>query len=168
MNFHHSNLKVYLNDHLAASVAGIQMAKHCLKNSQDPDVSKFLSAFLTQVTEEQNLLKKIIIYLKDTQTPLKKMAAWIFEKMAHLKLNYLQSNGEVTRLLELEGLLAGVHAKLDMWRMVERLSISNPQFVNYPYKSLIERVEKQLLSLEKFCLKAGEKAFNLDRSTSTL
>lgn len=168
MNHQHSNLKIYLNDHLAASVAGIQMAKHCLKNSQDPVLSKFLSDFLKQVTEEQNLLKKIIIYLEDTQTPLKRMAAWIFEKMAHLKLNYFQSNAEVSRLLELEGLLAGVHAKLDMWRVVERLSISSPQFPNYPYESLIERVKKQLRSLEKFCLNAGENAFNLNSSSSTL
>lgn len=168
MNLPHLNLKIYLNDHLAASVAGIQMAKHCLKNSQDSALKKFLSDFLAQVTEEQKLLKKIVIYLKDTQSPLKRMGAWVFEKIAHLKLNYLQSNAEVSRLLELEGLLAGVHAKLDMWRMVERLSISNPEFPQYPFKSLIERVEKQLLSLEKFCLKAGEKAFSLDSSISTL
>lgn len=153
------NLKLYLNDHLAASVAGIRMAEHCLKNSHDPSLSEFLSGFLSQIKQEQALLKKLIAELGGSQSHLKKAAAWLGEKAAHLKLNYAHSNAGPSRLLELEGLLAGVHAKLNTWRAMEKLSQTHPLFSKHPFASLAQRVEKQLACIEEHCLKAATQAF---------
>jgi len=150
-------LRIYLGDHLAASKAGIQVAEHCLHQNQEGDLGNFLRLFLGEIRGERQTLKLILRAIGGTPSLGKQAAAWLLEKLSHLKLNgHFLKYSDLSRLFELESLLAGVQAKLDMWRI---LHMEREGLASFNLKALIEQGESQIAQLQKYCLRAGSQAF---------
>ncbi|MEM5788104.1 MAG: hypothetical protein AAGU11_12360, partial [Syntrophobacteraceae bacterium] len=53
-------LVTYLNDHLGASVAGIELAQRCLSNNRESELGKFLEQFVLVLQEEQVRIRKLL------------------------------------------------------------------------------------------------------------
>lgn len=158
-------LRIYLNDHLAGSVAGYELAKRTRSNNAGTPLSDYLTDFLLELEEEQSFVEAILDSFEASPDRIKQMAAWIAEKAGRFKLNgQITGYSDLSRLVELEGLCLGVEGKLSMWRSLKRVSHHHPEVPATELDRLIERAEKQRARLEGFRREAAEIALAADVS----
>lgn len=152
-------LRIYLNDHLAGSLAGIEVAKRCRSSNQGTPLGDYLATFVIELEEDRADLSKIMESLGFAQDKLKTTAAWVAEKVGRLKLNgQVTGYSDLSRLLELEGLCVGVEGKLSLWRSLEQVSGTDPRLAVADLDRLIKRAERQREELESHRLEAAEVA----------
>jgi hypothetical protein len=110
-------LGVYLNDHLAGSIGGEELAKRCLSHNQHSPLGEYLARFVVEVREDRGALERLMERLDVRRDPLKPTASWLLEKLGRFKMNGgVLRYTELSRLEELEGLCLGVEGKACMWR----------------------------------------------------
>lgn len=153
-------LRIYLNDHLAGSVAGHELAKRTRSNNVGTPLGDYLIEFIQELEEDQRVVESILDAFETSPDRIKQMAAWIAEKAGRLKLNgQITGYSDLSRLLEVEGLCLGVEGKLSLWRSLKRVQHAHPQLAAVDLDSPIQRAEKQRARLEGFRRKAAEIAF---------
>jgi len=82
--------------------------------------------------------------------PLKVTLAWAGEKVGRLKFNgRLRGYAPLSRVLELEGLIAGVSGKLALWRAVKEIAPQEPRLDEEALDVLAERARRQLAGLRE-------------------
>lgn len=160
-------LRIYLNDHLAGSVAGHELAKRMESKNAGTPLGEYLLQFLQELEEDQKVLEDLLDAFEATPDRIKQMAAWIGEKAGRLKLNgQITGYSDLSRLLEIEGLCLGVDGKLSLWRSLKRVQQHHPQLAGLDLDALIARAEKQRARLEEFRRDAADVAFAAASSTS--
>lgn len=154
-------LAIYLNDHLAGSIAGIELAKRASGNNEGTPVGEFLNQLVSDIDEDRAALERIMDELGVRKDLLKDAAAWVAEKVGRLKLNgKLVGYSELSRLIELEGLSLGVEGKLSLWRSLREIREQYPALANSDLDRLITRAQAQREGLEGFRRKAAAQAFS--------
>lgn len=144
-------LRIYLNDHLAGSVAGIELAKRTRSNNEGTPLADYLERFLVELKEDQLVVEGILDSIDATKDRLKQMAAWIAEKAGRLKLNgQVTGYSELSRLLEIEGLCLGVEGKLSLWHSLAAVRPRHAVLTDVDLDGLIERAQRQRAELETF------------------
>jgi hypothetical protein len=157
-------LHIYLNDHLAGSAAGSELARRCRDNNRGTPLAEFLEELLEQIEEDQLALEGIMDALGAPRNPAKLAAAWLAEKVGRLKLNgQLLQYSDLSRLLELEGLGVGIHGKLDLWRALIAVRDAYPPLADAPLEALERRAVDQLAGVEEQQARAAEVAFKPSR-----
>ena len=102
-------LAIYLNDHLAGSVVGANLAKRIARENEGNDYGTKVAALSREIEEDKRDLERIMEGAGISRDPLKRAAGWGAEKMGRLKLNgQLRGYSPLSRVLELEGLAVGV------------------------------------------------------------
>ena len=157
-------VQIYLNDHLAGSVAGHELAKRTQANNAATPLGDYLIELMQQIEEEQRILENLLDSFEASPDRMKQLAAWIAEKAGRLKLNgQITGYSDLSRLVELEGLCLGVEGKLSLWRSLKQVSGHYPQLAVVDLDMLIERGEAQRDKLEEFRLGAAAIAFGSSR-----
>ncbi|HEY0631160.1 MAG TPA: hypothetical protein VGC98_03825 [Thermoleophilaceae bacterium] len=150
-------LGIYLNDHLAGSTTGRELAKRTLSSNRGTEFEPMLEWLVEQIAEDREALVGIMRTLEVPQDPVKKLAAWAVERIGRLKLNgALLSYSPLSRLVELEGLTLGVTGKLAGWRALQQ--ISDPRLAAFDLEQLAERALEQQQRLEEHRLAAARLA----------
>ncbi|MDP9295237.1 MAG: hypothetical protein M3O88_00900 [Actinomycetota bacterium] len=150
-------VKIYLNDHLAGSVVGRELAKRCLANNRDTPLGRYLETFLEQQAEDQETLQRVMRRLRVRRTRWKLAAAWGAERVGRIKLNgRISSYSPLSRLIELEGLLLGVEGKRAAWSSLRYLGLQ--PLAGLDLDALIRRSEDQQARFERFRLQAASEA----------
>lgn len=153
-------LSIYLNDHLAGSTAGLELAKRARGSNSDSELGPFLAELVEEVREDRATLVGVMRKLDVGEDRVKQALAWTAEKVGRLKLNgSLLSYSPLSRLVELEGLTLGVHGKLGLWRTLDRLSADEPRLAGFDFEELIKRAQNQQRRLERQRQKAADAAF---------
>ncbi len=153
-------LRIYLNDHLAGSIAGEELAKRTRSNNAGTPLAAYLDEFLVELKEDQVVVEAILDSIDATKDRIKQLAAWIAEKAGRLKLNgQVTGYSDLSRLLEIEGLCLGVEGKLSLWRSLETVQEQHPALAGVDLAAQIRRAEKQRAKLETFRREAAEMAF---------
>lgn len=154
-------LGIYLNDHLAGSVAGIELAVRTEAENRSNPVGRYLAAFLPELKHDQSILEGVMEALELKQDTLKTRAAWLSEKLARLKLNgTLVRYSPLSRLVELEGLCVATEGRLSLWRTLARLQPKDPRLAAFDFEPLVFRGEAQLQALQHLRLQAVDVAFS--------
>jgi hypothetical protein len=152
-------LAIYLNDHRAGSVAGIELAKRTLDNNKGTEYEAFLGRLLDDIREDQAALDRIIERSGIPRSPVKPGIAWATEKVGRLKLNgALTGYSPLSRLIELEGLRLGVQGKLCLWRSLRHARPPEAAVTDEELDELIARAEAQIEAVEEHRLKAAQVA----------
>ena len=153
-------LHIYLSDHLAGSIAGIELARRSANSNKDNDIGQFLSTTLVPAIEEdRETLSLIMERVGASENRLKNLMFWTGEKLGRLKVNgELTSYSPLSRLIELEGLSSGVAGKLSLWQCLREAG--DPRLGNIDLTELIARAEEQLKGLEVQRRKAAALALN--------
>jgi len=153
-------LHIYLTDHFAGSVAGIEVARRCASSNKDNDIGRFLSTTLIPAIEEdRETLARIMKRVGASENRLKNLMFWTGEKVGRLKLNgELTSYSPLSRLIELEGLTSGVAGKLSLWQCLREAR--DPRLEPVDLTELIARAEEQLKGLEVQRRQAAALALN--------
>ena len=153
-------LTVYLNDHLAGSAAGIELAAKLRDNNQGTELGKDMAALHHDISEDRETLEALMGRLEVERHPVKEAAGWVLEKLSRLRLNpALTGSAELTRLLETEGLSLGIEGKLCMWVALKEAAAADSRLAGADYDRLIERARGQRRTLEPHRLAAAVASF---------
>jgi hypothetical protein len=157
-------LQIYLNDHLAGSVAGHELAKRTQSSNAGTPLGEYLIEFIQELEEGQQVLESLLDAFEATPDRMKQMAAWIAEKAGRLKLNgQITGYSDLSRLLEVEGLCLGVEGKSSLWRSLKQVEGHYPELAVADLDGLLRQAENQREKLEEFRLGAAAVAFGSAR-----
>jgi hypothetical protein len=113
----HEALTTYLNDHLAGSVAAIEMLDHLIERAPGPEPKNLYADLRADVAEDQETLQVVIRRLSADESGFRKASAWLTEKLGRLKLRMDNSaDGGLHELEAMEALCLGILGKLALWR----------------------------------------------------
>ena len=151
-------LGIYLNDHMAGSVAGVELAKRARDNNEGTALGDFLESLVDEIERDRDSLAALMEHHGVSHDPLKKGVAWAAEKLGRAKPNgQLTGYSPLSRLIELEGLTLGVTGKLALWRALAAAQVSTPADVDLD--ELARRAERQQDQLEERRMEAARTAF---------
>lgn len=152
-------LAIYLNDHRAGAVAGVELAKRTLDNNRGTEYEAFLSQLLEDIRADQAELDRIIEGSGIPRSSVKPGLAWASEKVGRLKLNgALTGYSPLSRLIELEGLRLGITGKLCLWRSLRHARPPEAAVTDEELDDLIARAEAQIEGVEEHRLAAARAA----------
>ena len=101
-------LGIYLNDHLAGSAVGVELAKRAAASNEGTPARRFPRGLAEEIEAERDALKAIMDHLGVAENRVKMPIAWTAEKLGRLKPNgQLTGYSPLSRLVELEGLALG-------------------------------------------------------------
>jgi hypothetical protein len=110
-------LAIYLNDHLAGSTAGLELARRAAGAHGEGELGALLTRLAGEIASDRQALRDIMASLEVGEDRAKVAAAWLGEKVGRLKLNgHLLDRSPLSPLVELEGLALGITGKLVLWR----------------------------------------------------
>jgi hypothetical protein len=144
-------LSIYLNDHLAGATIGVELARRAARENAGSPLGTFLSGtLLPEIEEDRETLRSLMARLGIPRSRPKAALAWAAEKVGRLKLNgEWRRYSPLSRLLELEGLAAGIEAKGAMWVSLERARDTDARLQELDLGRLVERAESQRERLEE-------------------
>jgi hypothetical protein len=153
-------LRIYLQDHLAGSTGGLELARRTRGANADTTYSEPLAKLADDIDADRRSLETIMEELGFGADRAKNMAFWAAEKAGRLKLNgQLTGYSPLSRMVEIEGLISGVNAKLSLWRTLRDVADSLPELDAGRIDRLIERAEQQIGTLQELRSRAGREAF---------
>ena len=154
-------LAVYLNDHLAGSTAGRDLARRAAQANAGNEYGEFLDQLAGEIESD----RQVVLDLMDrfgigTDYP-KLAAAWTMEKVGRLKLHgQLTGYSPLSRLVELEGLLAGVQGKRALWMALREAASREARLEEAELERLVRRADEQLEGLRKHHANAAREALS--------
>ena len=141
-------LRIYLNDHLAGSIAGLHRMRRTARTLARTPVGGDLGAVADEIEGEQEELRAIIAGLGLPESKPKQLATWAGEKVARLKGNgRLGRHSPMTPLLEVELLRSAVMGKRGLWQTLADLAPSIGLDPSRP-AVLLAQTERQLGRLD--------------------
>ncbi|ADB30019.1 conserved hypothetical protein [Kribbella flavida DSM 17836] len=155
-----ARLGSYLQDHYAASAAGIELFRRAADQQSDPSTRSALSVMAEKVETEQATLGHYLAAIGTKPDPVKNAGAWMAEKLGRFK-----PNGELIRrsplsdVLELEALRVAVEAKAASWRVLRSLSGEVDRFDAGELDGLLADADQQLKELEELRMQAAARVF---------
>ena len=153
-------LRIYLNDHLAAATAGVELARRSLKANRGSEFEEFLERLTRELEEDRAALARVMDELGVPKSAAKRGAAVVAERVGRLKLNgRIRGYSPLSRVLELEGLTIGIEGKLSLWRNLRDAAGVADRLQGIDLDALIARGERQQRSLEPHRLEAARAAF---------
>ena len=154
-------LTAYLNDHLAGSAAGVELAEKLRDNNQGTELGNVMAALHHDIEQDRATLEELMDRLEVTRHPVKEAAGWMLERLSRLRLNpALTGSADLTRLLETEALSLGIEGKLAMWLALKEAAATDPSLAGTDYDRLIERARSQRGALEPHRLAAAAAALS--------
>ena len=152
-------LRIYLNDHLAGASLGLALARRSHAQNREGELGEFLATFVREVDEDRRALVGVMERLGARANPLKSAVAVAAERVGRLKLNgRVLSYSDLSRLLELEGLVMGVTGKRALWRSLRQLDGELPQLRAFDLDGLERRADAELAELEHHRVRAARVA----------
>ena len=154
-------LGVYLNDHLAGSAAGIELAEKLRDNNQGTELGNTMAALHRDIEQDRATLEELMARLEVERHPVKEAAGWLLERLSRLRLNpAITGSADLTRLLETEALSLGIDGKLAMWLVLKEAAAADRRLAGTDFDRLIERARGQRRTLEPHRVAAGQRAFS--------
>lgn len=136
-------LQIYLNDHRAGAAGALAMLRRSAGSNQGTPLGATLEALIDEIEADAETLDRVLDHLDLTPSPVKQLLAKVAERVGRLKMNgRLRGYSPLSRVLEIEGLLAGIDAKRKLWLALRALS-PNGAMSDIDLCALSERAESQ-------------------------
>jgi hypothetical protein len=148
----------YLNDHLAGSVAALELLDHLIKVYQDKPLGNFFHELRADVKADQAVLQ-MLVQRFGKESAIRKAGAWIVEKFSRVKIKAAGEDvGEMGLLQALEALVLGITGKQLLWRALNASLGSSPLLRGADLAQLEERAIEQVERVEGKRLEAAREA----------
>jgi hypothetical protein len=152
-------LGIYLNDHLAGSVVGVELARRTRGENEDTELGRFLATLVTEIEADRDSLMEVMDDLGIRKDPAKRAGAWVMEKAGRLKPNgQLRGYSPLSTLVELEGLALGITGKLALWKSLRLLAEQEPALDAAALQRLADRAKEQQVQVEERRVEAARRA----------
>jgi hypothetical protein len=153
-------LGIYLNDHLAGSVVGGNLARRIARQNEGNEYGRKVAEIARDLDEDQATLRELMERAGVRQKQLRLVMARITELAARLKRNgQLIGYSPLSRVLELEGLTMGITGKLELWRSLEAVE-DGADLGGIDFASLAARAEDQRERVEELRVNAAQEALS--------
>ncbi|MBY0523872.1 MAG: hypothetical protein K2R98_10770 [Gemmataceae bacterium] len=158
------HIETYLNDHLAGSVAALEILDRLEKAHAGTELGAFFAGLNRDITADRDELLALMKRLGTGKSAPRRVVAWFAEKLTELKLRLDDPADGALRLLEsLEGLSVGIEGKRLLWRSLATVSEQDRSLQGPDYPRLERCAEEQRQRIEPRRLQAAKEAFLLER-----
>jgi hypothetical protein len=150
------HLGVYLNDHLAGSVAALDI----LAALEDVDDHReWAEEIRAEVTADREELERLMQTAHVQASTVRRAAGWVTEKLAELKTRLDDRRDGSLHVMELlEMLSLGIEGKRSLWAALQATAPFEPALRTVDYPLLINRAIQQRSVVEEHRLQAAQKA----------
>lgn len=146
----HTALDVYLNDHLAGSTMGVDLARQLHERNEGAPLGDLMGRLAAQIEDDRATLEALMERLGTTSNPLKEGASWLAEKASRLKFSGASTGDrDLGNYLALETLSLGVEGKLALWQALDAGAREVPEVAELDLTALIEGARSQRAALER-------------------
>lgn len=153
-------LATYLNDHLAGSVAALELIDTLADHERGRPLEQKLRALRLEIEGDQTTLRQILARIDPDPHRLKQVAAWVSEKLSQAKLTLATHAHPALATVEgLEALGLGIQGKLGMWFVLADLVSRDARLAGYDYQALEARANVQHAAVERERIEAARVAF---------
>jgi hypothetical protein len=158
-NMNH-DLAIYINDHLAGSVAAVTLIDDLLAGDIDASLKTVLTRIKREIGEEQEILRKLLESASIKEDSAKKAMAWLAEKLGRLKLGGRGADGNCLPVVQvLEVLYLGITGKLLGWDVLDAVYGPRLSESGINIQALQTRALAQRDAVEEHRLDYARKAF---------
>ncbi|MGI8515920.1 MAG: hypothetical protein ACR2NT_12490 [Acidimicrobiia bacterium] len=158
-------LGVYLNDHAAGAIGGIELARRIARSHCRSANAETLARIAADIADDRSALLAVMAKLGIPVRRYKGYVAWAAEKVSRLKFNgRLFSRSPLSGLLELEALLLGVRGKAALWRTLWALTDQDSRLDGEQLETLSGRARQQIDTLERLRMHTALEAFSAIRT----
>jgi hypothetical protein len=152
-------LFVYINDHIAGSMAALELIDHLIKSHTGQPLESFFLDLQREIKSDQEPLKQLLGKAQQKESVFRKLAAWMTEKFARSKIKIAgEQSGGLGLVQALEMLALGIRGKQLLWRALAISSWRPLQDVDLA--RLEQRAIEQQERVEEKRLAAAQEAFN--------
>jgi hypothetical protein len=154
------HLSTYLNDHLAGSVAALELIEHIATKFPESALEAFLGELHVEIAADQDVVRDLLNTFEKKESTVRKAGAWVAEKLGRVKLGLSEHDVSGIGLLEaLEGLTLGITGKQLLWRSLAAASENVPALRGPDYAQLEQRAAAQRDRVEEKRIAAAREAF---------
>jgi hypothetical protein len=155
-------LRIYLRDHLAGAVGGVELVRRTLANNRGTPFQGPLERLAKEIEQDRQALVTLMERLGVNPDVVKQTAVWVLEKVARLKLNgRVLEYSPLSRLVELEALGSGIDGKRAMWTALRHVADADPRLDATELGKLERRAADQRKRVEAIRLEAARLALVL-------
>ncbi len=149
-------LRIYLNDHLATSTGGLNLARRLARSHRGTAVGPTLEGIATEIAKDRDVLLEIMAELGVPVSRYKSVLTWIGERLGRIKPNgRLLRRSPLSSVLELEMMMLGVESKIAGWRALRTTLLVDTGRLD----ELLERADEQASTLEVLRVRAAREVF---------
>lgn len=153
------DLGIYLNDHLAGSVGAMEMIDNLIKTYEGKAIAQFCRDLRNEISADQDELREIMRALEIKESSVRKVGAWMAEKLGRPKLGLEgEGSGDAGLFVALEALVLGITGKQVLWRALMMVRSSWPQLQRFDLERLHKRAVEQTESVDEKRLEAAREA----------
>ena len=150
-------LQTYLNDHLAGSVAAIELLDDVIEHHPHDRFTEFSENLRDDIRADQETLRDLALRTGAKESPIRKAGAWLAEKFGRMKFGDADDS---TGLLQvLEALALGITGKQLLWRTLEMIAPSLPALQGTDFTELKRRAQDQFERVEAMRMQMAREAF---------
>lgn len=159
-------LAIYLNDHLAGSLAAINFMEELAELECGRPLEEKLRTLRAEVEEEQQMLRELLAKIDAGESRVKQAAAWLTERVSMGKFALAaRSHPALATLQGLESIVLGLEGKLSLYRALAEIEQRDPRLSGYPFLALEARTIIQQSMVEHERLAAARAAFDPAQAT---
>ena len=156
-------LSDYLNDHLAGSVAALELLDRLVETYSGRPLERFFRELRDDIRADQSQLEELIAKLGIKESAVSKAGAWIAEKFSRPKIDLeADSKADLGLFLALEALVLGITGKRSLWRALDAASRAVPELARLDYSGLEKRAIDQCERVEARRLEIARAVFKTD------
>ena len=150
-------LHTYLNDHLAGSVAAIELLDNLIEHHSEDRFGKFFTDLRDDIHTDQEKLRDLIRKIGGKESALRKAAGWVSEKFGRVKIGDADDSAEL--LQAVEGLALGITGKKLLWRSLAAIAPNFPALQGTDFVELEKRAHDQFERIETLRIELAREAF---------
>ncbi|MDK1471941.1 hypothetical protein QNO07_00620 [Streptomyces sp. 549] len=153
-------LRIYLNDHLTAATASVELAHRLRDGHTETAMAVDLERLAAEAEQDRAALLAVMRSLGVPVSRPRLVAAWLGERAGRLKTNgRLTTSSPLRTVVELEGMLLAVQARILLWRLLAGLADAPGRLDADRLEELRFRAEAQVDLLERLRLRAADEVF---------
>ena len=154
-------LRIYLRDHEAAAVGGLQLFRRCCKANRGTAYAADLQRLTDEIRADRDALRRICLFFVAEYSTVGRAAAYAGATLGRLKTNgRVFKYSPLSRVLELEALSGGVMTKLRLWESLLALSAVDERLDENELRRRIAGAIEQLDTLQRLHDMAVHEAFS--------
>jgi uncharacterized protein YheU (UPF0270 family) len=152
-------LHPYLNDHLAGSVAAIELLDEVIEHHSEDRFGKIFCDWRGDIRVDQETLRNLIRKLGAEESAIRKAGAWVAEKFSRIKIGDVDDSAGL--LQALEALALGITGKRLLWRSLGAIAQNFAALQGTDFGELEKRAQDQFERVETLRLEMAREAFRI-------